>query len=1256
MYTPDHGDIYALEDRKQLGFTLNGVKYSVQPNGWYIAGESIQKGMAVSVGNASYASLIGTGSAGNVYISKDGITEKTVGIALNTAALGEIVETSDRGIYQWPNYYTVAWSSTTGGTFSINDGTNTVVYTPDASGSSSLLIDNIITSYNLNPRPNIELYKVSSTVLAMFWIGIGIGIGSPIPVLTSSITGATLTLSTVFQTSDIGNTVYINPVDNPVLPSSQFTTDRNFAISQGNPPIEVGIVIDTNTLFIDFEGDSRGASNLSQISGVTGEAIVTSNIPKLVSRGTDGNIYLADCRKSLIDTKNRQNPIGFVISGTGFSTTISSGTNVVIQTLGVFSGISGLTSGKWVYLNQDGGITQDFSSLSSYTDVITTVGVALSSTQIFANIDDNSFVQFYDPLYKVDTDWVTYPNIPAIASSSSGSPATGGSITFPLYLSGTTPEIYDLHVDVYVKDGSNNQRKITDGIIGTNYGYQISASSADTVTISFGTSGIAYYSGGSYTAIDGTYTYRIIIYRTEKYNKHYDYTLDQWINQYIDLGLVDFSIPVTTQGSGRFDIGATNPSATTLRLNYSGNYWASTLNSTGEVISHGNLVVLRNSGFNGSVSSSTLSNNRSWTFPDTPGEILVAGASQVNGYFDRGPTAPSSTIRLNYNGNLYITNIVVSTDISTTNGNIVSGLGLKANGSALNPGYFTKSVSSGRPSVTDRVTFSGNLVSSYLETRTLFGDVVNSLNENGSFALQDQAGVLPTNWVLYQNSVASGVPTLGSIIAAPGPFTFSTIAGGPLGHYSSGLVKDAANNRQGCGVYTTVNLPASLSRSGRWLKISFDYRVTSGVYTNGDVQIFLVPAGGTPSTSPIQNSIPNSTNGTTFTSYFLTDATTIDYKLCFHVVSTTTNGFTLEIARVSVGVTEQNKTTLMGAVSPSTNSAPYLIIDGNHPAGVSYSPASGKVYIQYGSSGSTFFGGKVRIGTNDDSDAFKFKVVGTSSFSNDVTALAKIIATGDVSTEGQLKSTIADGTPPLVVSSTTKVVNLNSDLFDGATLDTDVALTANSDTRVASQKAVKAYVDSVAVINLTNYIDNSISAVNDELDTKQYILPIGAFLMYDAAGWVDSHPTLHTGGTIPGWYACIPANSIHGAPDLTNSFIRGTSQTSVAGYSSLTSEQKKEAVGNVTLDTGNLPSHYHNMEHKHSTDVNTHHHGTNNGGAGSDGNNNEQNSTDNSHSHTTVNMLDLTTSTPITTTSTVGLGNPVALDLQYAVIYIRRCY
>ena len=47
----------------------------------------------------------------------------------------------------------------------------------------------------------------------------------------------------------------------------------------------------------------------------------------------------------------------------------------------------------------------------------------------------------------------------------------------------------------------------------------------------------------------------------------------------------------------------------------------------------------------------------------------------------------------------------------------------------------------------------------------------------------------------------------------------------------------------------------------------------------------------------------------------------------------------------------------------------------------------------------------------------------------------------------------------------TNFSNLNTDKIETSTLDTDTTLAANSDSKIATQKAVKAYVDSGGNVN-----------------------------------------------------------------------------------------------------------------------------------------------------------------------------------------------
>jgi len=74
-----------------------------------------------------------------------------------------------------------------------------------------------------------------------------------------------------------------------------------------------------------------------------------------------------------------------------------------------------------------------------------------------------------------------------------------------------------------------------------------------------------------------------------------------------------------------------------------------------------------------------------------------------------------------------------------------------------------------------------------------------------------------------------------------------------------------------------------------------------------------------------------------------------------------------------------------------------------------------------------------------------------------------------MTTPAQINSTLATGTAPLAVLSTTKVTSLNADKVDGADLDTSTAL-GTSDVKVPSQNAVKTYADTkVPKVTLTDH-------------------------------------------------------------------------------------------------------------------------------------------------------------------------------------------
>lgn len=82
----------------------------------------------------------------------------------------------------------------------------------------------------------------------------------------------------------------------------------------------------------------------------------------------------------------------------------------------------------------------------------------------------------------------------------------------------------------------------------------------------------------------------------------------------------------------------------------------------------------------------------------------------------------------------------------------------------------------------------------------------------------------------------------------------------------------------------------------------------------------------------------------------------------------------------------------------------------------------------------------------------------------------------------------------------TNFSNLNTDKIEGSYLDTDTTLAANSDTKIATQKAVKAYVDSVGTATATTVVKGIVEiATQAEVDAATATGGTGASLVVTPA-------------------------------------------------------------------------------------------------------------------------------------------------------------
>ena len=177
-----------------------------------------------------------------------------------------------------------------------------------------------------------------------------------------------------------------------------------------------------------------------------------------------------------------------------------------------------------------------------------------------------------------------------------------------------------------------------------------------------------------------------------------------------------------------------------------------------------------------------------------------------------------------------------------------------------------------------------------------------SASEAGVFNYIENADaeVDTLGWSTYAD--AAGAQPVDGTGGSPN-ITFTRSTSSPLrGDASFNLAKDAVN-RQGEGVaydFTVDN--ADLAKV---LTIAFDYEVVSGTYANGDLTIYLIqdPSGTPLVIQPAGYVIQAGTVGTKLKAIatFQTASNVNDYRLCFHVASTSASAYTLAIDNVVVG-------------------------------------------------------------------------------------------------------------------------------------------------------------------------------------------------------------------------------------------------------------------------------------------------------------------------------------------------------------------
>lgn len=554
-FTPKHGDIFGLKDREHLALSMNGNIKTFSPNQWYpVLSGSIAKGVCVSIHND------GT-STGKLTITNADSMSRAVGLTLNATVNGKN-EVQSTGLYNFD--FDMFSTLDIGKPVYLGDGGALTTSKVDATSQSENIIELGIVVSQRSIFLDIEGDTRDGIVTTVKPLLAGEAIvtdGSPRLVSIGSdgkvyLADKRKDLNTspeqrnhtfgfiIGATSGYPLTV---PEDATVIVQTAGILKGDFGLSGS-----LG-----RTLFLHDNGTWTANSNAfnyhSDVYQPVGIAIEVGEIYVSISEPSQYNVYF---------------PIGSVIAQGG-------------------------ATPDYGWLSCDGSEV----SKITYADLYAVIGDVYGTP-----VDSNNFM--LPPSTSVDqqikfSNW--YAEVPATAPvfrydsgilPYNGS-VPGSDLIIPTSTFGFDPPLSDMFAEVYITNGtitrridatiiSNTYENI--GLIKKEYQCQLYKDSANQVKIKIADDGFAYYNsvvtgGFSELPTDGSWTYRVYVYKTEKFNKFFDYTGDTKLQQMWDLGITNLVKAPTEQGVGMFDVGTTDPSSLASRLNYNGELHATQLHA-----------------------------------------------------------------------------------------------------------------------------------------------------------------------------------------------------------------------------------------------------------------------------------------------------------------------------------------------------------------------------------------------------------------------------------------------------------------------------------------------------------------------------------------------------------------------------------------------------------------------------------------------------------------------------------------------------
>lgn len=571
-YTPESGDIWINRTEKGVRFNLDGTNYSVIPSAaWFTAGEAITFGKAVSMATTEWQAAEPSVIPGRVYLTDSALGTKTFGLCRSSSvAAGNPVEVQMDGLFEWPIGSDIFGENDQGKIVYVDptDGDLTTDRVAAALGSSALIEIGIVKNRD-------------SLILAPEGDGLGLNSAQLQYIVGESINLGTLSYPTLVAQSNVDGRVYLADKRKSVCDTKHLTNVIGFIV-----PGPYSVLDPLASVLVQTSGAMGGFTGL-----IPGQAVLAGD-DGTITQSTSGFNYLTD-NWHYVGVANSETSILLRVG-------MVEGTTDINQIGAIIA--KGQTSADSDYISCTGQ-TLDSVADHQYADLYAMIGTYFGGTGAsdFDLPDMSSFGTYgaqiryrytYDapsdridaPIMRWDSGWIDY----------SSALVAGTGIDVLVTSFGSDTPLDETEVVLYAREKAlpnTTARKIEPVVVdyfnGTThikYGYQVSKPSADYIKFKIAPGGLAYLDGTDYVVLTPSWEVKACVFKTEKFNRFYDYTGDHKLKALWDLGVASYTrANENTPVEGLFHRGSIVPASYSSVLNYEGTFSPTRLTTAGDL-------------------------------------------------------------------------------------------------------------------------------------------------------------------------------------------------------------------------------------------------------------------------------------------------------------------------------------------------------------------------------------------------------------------------------------------------------------------------------------------------------------------------------------------------------------------------------------------------------------------------------------------------------------------------------------------------